>query len=86
MAAGERPQRVAALQRALDGFDRLLDAEGPHAVGATFTIADCAIAGRLLHLDALPLEADRAPRLRRVVRAARERPSFARAAPAAGEP
>jgi len=76
---GERTARVAALGRALGGFDRLLEAEGPHAVGASFTIADCAIAGRLLHLDALPLDPNCAPRLWSVVAAARRRPSFAQA-------
>jgi glutathione S-transferase len=79
----ERPGRIAALVAALDAFDQLLDADGPHAVGESLTIADCAIAGRFLHLDRLPLEAGTAPRLARVVAATRARPSFASASASA---
>lgn len=81
VADDERAVRLASLRRALDGFDRLLDAVGPHALGPTLTIADCAVAGRLLHLDELPLDEATAPRLRRVVSRARRRPSFAHAVP-----
>lgn len=80
VAEDDRPGRIQALQDALGGFDRLLHPDGPHATGADFTIADCAIAGRLLHLTRLPIGAADAPRLRRVVAAARTRPSFAAAA------
>lgn len=75
----EREARRSALDAALADFDRLLDLEGPHALGATLTIADCAIAGRLLHLDRLSLAAIAAPRLRRVLKSARARPAYARA-------
>jgi len=81
LAAGEeeRAARVAALHHKLTAFERLLDPEGPHATGAGLTVADCAIAGRLLHDDALPLDPGATPRLRRVLAAARARPSYARA-------
>jgi glutathione S-transferase len=55
---------------ALGAFDRLLSKDGPYALGP-FTIADCAIAGRLLHLDQLGLDPGCAPRLRRTLAAAR---------------
>ena len=80
VADSERPGRLDALRRALEGFDRLLDPGGPHAVGEAFTIADCAITGRFLHLDGLPLEPAVAPRLRRLMAATRRRPSFSKAA------
>ncbi len=35
--------RVAALERRLAAYDRLLDSDGPWATGTTFTIADCAL-------------------------------------------
>ncbi len=76
----ERAARVSALETALAAYDRLLHPDGPHAAGPAFTIADCAIAGRLLHLDALPLDGAVAPRVRRALRAARGRASFAEAA------
>ncbi len=79
VGAEEQAARVAALETAVGAYDRLLDPEGPHAAGPTLTIADCALAGRLLHLDRLPLDPAVAPRVRRALRAARERPSFARA-------
>ena len=71
--------RAATLERALGAYDRLLDPVGPWATGATFTVADCALGGRALHLPRLPLAPGCAPRLRRVLAAVRERPSFARA-------
>jgi len=74
----ESAGRVTALETALAAYDRLLHPDGPHADGRTFTIADCAIAGRLLHLDALPVDRAVAPRLRRALQAARARPALAR--------
>lgn len=74
----EREARREALHTALAGFERLLDPTGPHALGPGLTIADCAIAGRGLHLDRLPVGEGAAPRLRRVLRAAFARPAFER--------
>lgn len=72
--------RVAALERALIAYDRLLDPEGPWAAGKTFTIADCALGGRAIHVPRLPLAPACAPRLRRVLAALAARASFGRAA------
>ena len=71
----ERAERHDALVTAAAAYDRLLDPGGPYALGG-FTIADCAIAGRCLHLEKLGLETGVAPRLRRVVAAAQARPSW----------
>lgn len=68
--------RQQALAEALVAFDALLDAEGPYALGG-FTIADCALAGRGLHVPELPLEPRVAPRTRRAIAAAQARPAFA---------
>ena len=80
---GETPRdaaaRTAALEAKLTAYDRLLDATGPWATGATFTIADCSLGGRALHLPRLPLQPGFAPRLRRVLAALAERRSLARA-------
>jgi glutathione S-transferase len=76
--AGERAVRTASLAAGLDAFDTLLDADGPHALGA-LTIADWALAGRLLHLERLGLPAATAPRLRRALAATRARPAFTQA-------
>lgn len=78
-------QNTAASARArfaevLSAYDHLLSANGPHAID-TFTIADCAIAGRLHQLDRLGLDRDCAPRLRRTLNAARARPAWARSQP-----
>lgn len=64
----EREARTAELAGALDAFDTLLDPDGPYALGP-FTIADCALAGRLLHLPRLGLPAGTAPRLHRSLEA-----------------
>jgi glutathione S-transferase len=72
----DRSDRLERLSAAASAYDRLLDVEGPFALG-TFTIADCAIAGRCLHLERLGLGNDVAPRLRRVLAAAHARPSWA---------
>ena len=63
-----------ALDRALDGYERMLAPAG-HAAGP-FTIADCAIAGRMLHVPTLPIDHARWPRLARVLRLATDRPAF----------
>jgi glutathione S-transferase len=68
----------SGLRVALGAYDRLLDDGGPHALGS-LTIADCAIAGRMHHLDRLGLEPECAPRLRRVLDAMRARPAWAAA-------
>lgn len=75
----ERTRRVGALAEALRSFDALLHPDGPFALGAELTIADAALAGRLLHLPTLPLDAAVAPRTRRSVAAAQARPAFAAA-------
>jgi glutathione S-transferase len=73
--AGQRAERHAALAAAADAYDRLLDVDGPYALG-TFTIADCAIAGRCFYLERLGLGSEVAPRLRRVVAAAQSREAW----------
>ena len=69
-------ERAPALADALTAFDALLDPAGPYALGR-FTIADCALAGRGLHVPQLPLEPRVAPRTRRAIAAAQARPAFA---------
>lgn len=76
--APNHDDRIAALERALTSYDRLLDPTGPWATGATFTIADCAVGGRALHVPRLPLPPSCAPRLRRVLDALARRPSSRR--------
>jgi len=78
-AAPDEPARIATLEAKLTAYDRLLDPSGPWATGATFTIADCALGGRALHLPRLPLAPECAPRLRRVLEGLAQRPSFMRA-------
>jgi glutathione S-transferase len=75
-AVADEAGRIAALEVKLTAYDQLLDAEGPWATGATFTIADCALGGRGLHVPRLPLDPSCAPRLRRVLAALADRPSF----------
>ncbi len=77
--AGDESERIAALEAKLAAYDRLLDPDGPWATGARFTIADCALGGRALHLPRLPLAPACAPRLRRVLAGLAQRPSFRRA-------
>jgi glutathione S-transferase len=77
LPADERTTRHTALVAAAAAYERLLDADGPYALG-TFTIADCAIAGRCFYLPKLGLEPDVAPRLRRVIAAAQSRGSWDR--------
>ena len=76
VAVEDPDARVAALELALTRYDTLLDPVGPWATGRTFTIADCALGGRALHLPDLPLRESCAPRLRRVLAALSARPSF----------
>lgn len=85
-AVPDETERVAALERALTAYDRLLDPHGPWATGSVFTIADCALGGRALHVGHLPLAPDCAPRLRRVLAALAPRPSFVRAEPLTSRP
>ena len=77
--SADEPARIATLEAKLTAYDRLLDPSGPWATGATFTIADCALGGRALHLPRLPLAPECAPRLRRVLEGLAQRPSFMRA-------
>lgn len=79
-AVADEAERIAALERQLGAYDRLLDPDGPWATGAGFTIADCAVGGRGLHVPALPIDPACAPRLRRVLAALAGRPAYARAA------
>lgn len=79
LSQAELADRIAALTRALTSFDALLDPDGPYALGEALTIADAALAGRLLHLPALPLDEAVAPRTRRALRAVTARPAFATA-------
>ena len=51
-----------ALDRALTGYERLIADDG-YAVGE-FSIADCAIAGRMQYIGRLPIDLGRYPRLR----------------------
>ncbi len=78
-AASDETARIATLEAQLTAYDRLLDPAGPWATGATFTIADCALGGRALHVPRLPLASASAPRLRRVLAGLAQRPSFRRA-------
>ncbi len=63
------------LEEVLDGWERML-AEARPVIGP-FTIADCAGAGRLLHLGALGLDPARTPAITALVEGARERLSWA---------
>ena len=78
LAAPDREERLTTLAAALDAYDTLLDPDGPYALGS-LTVADFALAGRLLHLPRLGLPAGTAPRLHRSLAAARERPAYAEA-------
>lgn len=75
VSTAEHDARRGALQSALEAYEQLLDADGPYALGA-FTIADCAIAGRALHVPALSVDTQRLPRLTRALNAARARPAY----------
>jgi hypothetical protein len=63
--------REAALAEVLDGFERFL------APLPAFTIADCAIAGRMATVPRLPLRLERWPNLAARLDAAWRRPSWA---------
>lgn len=65
----DEAERRGALERALTAYDRGLHPVGPWATGATFTIVDCALGGRALHVPRLGLDPRCAPRLRRVLAA-----------------
>ena len=66
------------LAEALAGYERLIADDG-YAVG-DFSIADCAIAGRLWHLPELPVDLGPYPRIARALGLAMARPAFAAAA------
>jgi len=63
-----------ALDRALTGYERLLADDG-YAVG-DFSIADCAIAGRMQYIGQLPIDLGRFPRLDRVLQLTFARPAY----------
>jgi glutathione S-transferase len=65
------------LAAALAGYERLV-AEDGYAAG-DFSIADCAIAGRLWHLHQLPIELAAYPKLVRALALATARPAYAAA-------
>lgn len=76
------PELVAELEAALDGFERLVATNGT-CTGA-FSIADCAVMGRLVHLWDLPLDPSRWPKLARLTESLQARPAFQRAVAGAG--
>lgn len=76
VSKAEREERIATLAGKLTSFDALLHPDGPHALGPALTIADAAIAGRLLHLPAMPLDPGVAPRTGRTLAAVMDRPAF----------
>jgi glutathione S-transferase len=63
-----------ALDAALSGWERLL-AGGGYGTGA-FSIADCAMAGRMHHLPEMPLDLARFPRTRENLEIVTARPAF----------
>ena len=65
------------LHEALAGYERLVAGDG-YAAGA-FSIADCAIAGRMWHLPELPFDLAPYPRLTRALALATARPAYAAA-------
>ena len=65
------------LAAALAGYERLVAADG-YATG-DFSIADCAIAGRMWHLHELPFDLGPYPRLTRALALATARPAYATA-------
>ncbi len=62
-----------ALHTALSAYDCLVGRAGR---ATAFSIADCAIAGRLQHLDRLPIDRDAYPHLIARLDAARARPAY----------
>lgn len=65
---------LTALSSALAGFDALI-AENGTCTGS-FSIADCAAMGRLVHLPELPIDLAGTPHLARLVRDLAARPAF----------
>jgi glutathione S-transferase len=63
-----------ALDRSLTGYERLL-AEDGYALG-DFSIADCAIAGRMQYIGQLPIDLGRYPRLQRTLELTFARPAY----------
>ena len=63
------------LAEALTAWESLLD-DGGWCAGGRFSIADCAAAGRLMHIDRLPVDLERLPRVAAMLGAARARPAY----------
>ena len=63
-----------ALDQALTGYERLIAGDG-YAAG-DFSIADCAIGGRMQYIGQLPIELGRYPRLARVLALTFARPGY----------
>lgn len=59
---------------ALAAWDRML--AGPEYCTGAFSIADCAAAGRLMHLERLGLDLEPYPRTRAMLAATRRRPAY----------
>jgi glutathione S-transferase len=74
LPADQAAERLATLTTTLDRFERLLVANGPHL--PDLTIADIAIAGRLVHLKELPVQLDRIPVTVRRLASVREREAY----------
>ncbi len=66
------------LALALDGFEELIADNG--TCTGFFSIADCAAAGRLVHLPELPIDIGRWPKIHRLLETLMARPAFVRAA------
>lgn len=75
--AAEDDDIARPLADALNGWERLLASDGYCA--GPFTIADCAAAGRFMHLDRLPVDWEALPRTQETLRLAREQAAYIRA-------
>lgn len=69
---------LADLTAALHGFEHLVSDTG--TCTGSFSIADCAAMGRLVHLPDLPVDMRRFPRIDRMLATLAARPAFQRAA------
>jgi glutathione S-transferase len=77
-AAGPVPAALTdELAVALDGFSDLIDTNG--TCTGSFSIADCAAMGRLVHLPELPLNLGRWPKIEHLLATIGSRPAFLRA-------
>lgn len=72
----ESGEAVAELEAALAAWESLLD-PGGWCVAGRFSIADCAAAGRLVHLDRLPVDHHSFPRTMAMLTSARGRAPYA---------